>query len=327
MKKFLFNITLMAFLVAGGMGVILYIPPVEKNFYAEILRKYDYLHQSGSPKIILIGGSNICYGVSARQLSEYYHLPAVNMGLNGGLGLRLMLSQVRPWIGKGDIIVISPEYEQFLEAYHLLDGQGSSLVEVLYYSPESLQYLESISQYKETIKYLPIFAQKRLGYLVNHRFGFRKKLPQDKEKLDYRQAFNAHGDATYHFNLPVPGFGKGNYPLPDNFDMAPARLLNQFAQEARLKGAEVYFAYPGYAQSEYNKNRKSIQHLESLLNRELDFKFLGKPNDYIFSDELFFDTVYHLGQKGTQLRTLRLRDNLESERGVFYQAQSANEKG
>jgi hypothetical protein len=303
----------MAILVTASVGDILFLPPVEKNFYAEMERKYSYLHQAGSPKIVLVGGSNVCYGLSASQLEEHYQRPVVNMGVNGGLGLRLMLSQVKPYIGKGDIIIISPEYEQFLAGFHLVDGQGSSLFEILYYTPESIQYFESLPQYTTTLKYLPVFTQKRLGYLVNHRFGLRKNYATDSGKLDYRTSFNTQGDAIYHLDLPSPGLNGGNYPMWDNFDLAPVKLLNQFDWETRAKGAVVYYAYPGYAQSEYNKNRKTIRHLEAILGKELEMRFLGSSENYVFPDELFYDTVYHLGRKGIQLRTQVLMDKLDAE--------------
>ena len=44
--------------------------------------------------------------------------------------------------------------------------------------------------------------------------------------------------------------------------------------------------------------------------KNLGVEVLGEPEDAMLPEQYFYDSVYHLNRKGTELRTLKLIDEL-----------------
>ena len=85
----------------------------DDNYLAAVLEKDRIIRNAESPKIILVGGSNLAFGIDSKMMQDALRMPVVNMGLYAKLGLKYMLAQVRPYIRKGDIVVVVPEYDLF----------------------------------------------------------------------------------------------------------------------------------------------------------------------------------------------------------------------
>ena len=75
---------------------------------AVVIDKSRRLQQLPSPKIVLVGGSNVCYGVDAKLLQDSLRMPVVDMSINGGVGMSFYYEQVKPFINKGDIVIGIP---------------------------------------------------------------------------------------------------------------------------------------------------------------------------------------------------------------------------
>ncbi|MFZ4682369.1 MAG: hypothetical protein ACOYMS_07695, partial [Terrimicrobiaceae bacterium] len=78
---------------------------------------YDYkdaiARETSSPRIILVGGSNVLYGLSARQISEALGVNAINYGTHAGLTLDYLLYKAKTIARSGDLVVLALEYEYF----------------------------------------------------------------------------------------------------------------------------------------------------------------------------------------------------------------------
>ena len=105
--------------------------------------------------------------------------------------------------------------------------------------------------------------------------------------------------------------GKGDYSRA-------IHLLNVYADYVRSHGASVYFAYPNYPESIFKKNRKAIEYLENQYTKSLKIPIINTPEDFVYPDSLYLDTVYHLSREGRKLRTKRTIEILRST--VFIQA-------
>jgi len=99
---------------------------------AAVLQKDRLIRTTPSPKIILVGGSNLAFGIDSRLLQDSLHVNVVNMGLYAKLGLRYMLAQVKPYIRAGDIVIVVPEYDQF---YGSFSEGDNTLNTALLYAP------------------------------------------------------------------------------------------------------------------------------------------------------------------------------------------------
>ena len=122
------------------MGVYRLDVADSRNSYMAVIRdKIHRLRSLPSPKLVLVGGSNVAFGMDTPRLERELRLAAVNMGLHAGLGVGLPLRMVEPHLGRGDVVVVSFEYESLSG---LTVRQGS-------------QALHLIEHYRPAIRYLP----------------------------------------------------------------------------------------------------------------------------------------------------------------------------
>ncbi|HVD61344.1 MAG TPA: hypothetical protein VNC11_10775, partial [Gemmatimonadaceae bacterium] len=66
----------------------------DNNYLAAVLEKDRLIRNTPSPKVILVGGSNLAFGIDSKLMQDSLGLRVVNMGLYAKLGLRYMLAQV-----------------------------------------------------------------------------------------------------------------------------------------------------------------------------------------------------------------------------------------
>ena len=97
------------------------------KYIAVIVDKIRILENVTSPKIIFVGGSNLAYGLNTARVRQAFAMPVVNMGLQAALGLKFILDQDRPYLNKGDIVVVVPEYRLFYDYYY---GDPVNLIEI-----------------------------------------------------------------------------------------------------------------------------------------------------------------------------------------------------
>ena len=103
----------------AALSICFAIPPqYSETYLGELAAKYERLKDTDGAKIILIGGSNLAFGVDSATIEEYMNMPVVNFGLYATLGTKLMLDLSKANIDKGDIIVVCPEMDpQTLSLY------------------------------------------------------------------------------------------------------------------------------------------------------------------------------------------------------------------
>jgi hypothetical protein len=81
----------------------------DETFLAALELKIDRIESVEGPKIIIVGGSSVPFGVDTKLMEEMLGMPVVNFGLYATLGTKLMIDLSREYINEGDIVVIAPE--------------------------------------------------------------------------------------------------------------------------------------------------------------------------------------------------------------------------
>ena len=120
MKKFLLKILL--FFATMGIifiiGISLPATPMAKNhvLFSKI-KKDSLLKNVPSPRIVFVGGSNLVYGLNSQLFKDSLGLNSINTGSIATIGLSYMMDNTLPYIRTGDIVVISPEYQQFFGSF------------------------------------------------------------------------------------------------------------------------------------------------------------------------------------------------------------------
>ncbi|WP_157687510.1 hypothetical protein [Pedobacter psychrophilus] len=258
------------------------------DYLGAMIDKHRRLNEIDSNRLILIGGSNLAFGLNSQLIVEKLNVNVINMGLHAALGLEFMLNEVKPSIKKGDIIVLCLEYPIYLDDFKK-DIDLISFTQHLY-PPSKDYYHLNIEE-----KFLENYAK------------FKKHFEEQTLKIDpvfNRQKFNIYGDNIGHLGLPGLKELRDKERIGELEIDKSAKLINQFEIECKQKGAKLLISFVSYPKSEYQKNKIGINDLNDLLHQKIDkVPFINKPEDYIFNDNLFYDTVYHLNREGREKRT------------------------
>jgi hypothetical protein len=269
------------------------------SYLSAITAKHDRLRATPSPRVIIIGGSSVAFGVDSARLQDELKMPVVNMGLHAGVGLRYMLSEVRGELRPGDIVIVSPEYAQF---YGYLDGR-ETLLDMLFVFPRGLSYITSGGQLLGLVEAVPVsvqdmFKAKLEGIVLND--------PPRPSPVYHRAAFNAEGDVVSHLDRPSQDSRKDTSKLDPPFEVESIAVLNEFARFATSRNARVYFLFSAVTTGEYRRNTDAIQFVCEALHERTTLTLLDTPPGAVYSEDYFFDTSEHLNKQGREIRTGKL---------------------
>lgn len=92
--------------------ICLYVPsPIAAEYWVRelIVVQHNLANPISSPRIIFLGGSNLLFGIDAREVEEATGIHALNMGMHGGLRLERVLSAGQDVARPGDIFVLALE--------------------------------------------------------------------------------------------------------------------------------------------------------------------------------------------------------------------------
>ncbi len=262
--------------------------------------KHMRLASLPSPKVVLIGGSNLTYGLDSAQLERDLHLPVVNTAYSAGFGLRFQLDDTLSGIHRGDIAVIIPAYEQFQSS--LVNGTGD-ILNILFYHPSSVLAIKSWKQVFKIVEYIPTFLQTNLKkHILSPLVQGLFKRQANGGLIYTRTDFNQQGDLVGYLRHP-PAKKVAFKPLPaEAVNPEAIRVLNRFFDQATERGARVVLLFPPYGSQAYVQGRAVISDIENALRKQTRLDIPSKPEDFVFSENEFFDS-YHLYVSGRAQRT------------------------
>lgn len=295
MKKFLIKIFLFAsILIVGVLSMMFFledIPPPQKNFIYLNL-KHDRIHQINAPKIIVTGGSNVYVGIDSKAIEEAFSVPVVNLGIHAFLGLSFILEQLKQSLHKQDMVILPIIYFLELEgSYELKKAAGHYYRGAKNFYPTN--YALELELFFEDI-------HQKFKNLINGYSPPNPKFPPDGQKL-----INEYGDYLAYIDKEKKDSLKGGeiyaYRLWEGI-----QAINDFNEYAQTLDVKVFFVFPNYPASFFELNKEVIKKLESDINQYLQSEILNTPQDFVFPDDYFYDTVFHLNGKGRQIRTQKL---------------------
>lgn len=295
---------LIPFIAIGAMGFI--IPTqFDRTFLGELHVKTDRLYSIKEPKIIVIGGSSVPFGVDSKLMEQALGMPVVNFGLYATLGTKLMLDLSKGAIREGDIIVLAPE----------TDPQTYSL----YFNAESVwQACDS------DFSILTKMSADNFGDMLGGYWKFvaqKFKYSNSDSHLDpsgvYNVAsFDEYGDIVYDrpYNVMAADFDSSLTIRFDSgiIDSDFIDYVNEYTKYAEKKGAKVYFSFAPMNEKAVDENT-TLEDLESFTSF-IDEKFIAErisdPNDYLYRSGYFYDSNFHMNNAGTVMHTRTLVNDL-----------------
>ncbi|MBO5502128.1 MAG: hypothetical protein J6K73_11495 [Clostridia bacterium] len=304
MKKFLTKLLLLVLLCAivlGGLCLLTFqvAAPQHQGLYTGVIRdKIQRLETLEGPRIVLVGDSNLAFGIDSSMIEEAFQLPVVNLGGHGGLGNEFHLNMARRNIQPGDIVVISTT------GYR---ANGVSDAALMWITVEDkTEYLSMVPQksHYDMVKTLPKYMYKTLFLWLTGRGN------QSDEDAYSRSAFNEYGDNVF----PRPATTTFAFH-PDSVQPPPIteegmQLLNAFCDDCTKQGAYCVIAAAPVACDAANPPVEAFEAFEQNLRQMARFDVISDFSDYLFHHTLFFDTPDHMTDEGVILRTQQLIDDL-----------------
>lgn len=263
------------------------------------LKMDSLLKNVESPRLILIGGSNISLTINSQLLKDSLAVNPINTGISWTIGFAYMFDNTLKYVRPGDVIVASLEYDQF---YNGAVYGGPDLARTIFdVCPQEFFKLRK-QQYYNVLPHIPYYAFSK--YKPNEYFFLGN--PQE---VYTRNATNKFGDNCRHWNLP----GRRVLPLtplPEKLDKYAFDLLSEFESAIEERGGILLVTFPCLQQESFIMQSVGIKAIENELKRR-NFSLIGTPERYVMPDVLVFDTPYHLIKPGVDLRTNILIEDLK----------------
>ncbi|MGN1095806.1 MAG: hypothetical protein ACI4QR_05415 [Eubacteriales bacterium] len=305
----IFLCVLIPFIAIASLGFFL-PSQFDRTFLGELAPKTERLYSIEEPKIIIIGGSSVSFGIDSALMEEALGMPVVNFGLYATLGTKLMLDLSRGAIKEGDIIIIAPE----------TDKQTYSL----YFNAEAT-WQACDSDFSLITKIGSDNASAMLG-------GFWKYAVQktkycfsgshlDPEGVYNRASFNEYGDIIYPrpYNIMELGYDTSLEICfsPDIISDDFVGYVNEYVGFAESKGAKVYFSFAPSNEDALDPSTtmEDLEVFTSYIKENFKAELISDPNDYIYRSGYFYDSNFHMNDAGVILHTANLAKDIASALG------------
>ena len=303
MKQFLTKLLryfLLIFLLTVSSFLVL-VPQFYNDFTASIEDKLERLESIDGPKLILVGNSNLVYGIDSAMLEEALDMPVVNLGLHGGLGNMFHYNMAKRNIAQGDIVVLLNTH--FDEGVILEPDVAWITIE----NGKDYWKLIPRESWMDMVLAFP-------GYVVSTMSSFGLQRAKSVTSGPYaRRAINEYGDSTWNREDSQVTFTEGMVAVPEITEKGIAQI-NEFNAFCQQQGAVCLLGGYAIPSGPVTPPAEAYDRMQQELERLLDCEVISDYSDYLLDYQYFYDTQYHLTNEGTKLRTQQLKDDLLSWR-------------
>ena len=278
------------------------------DVYAKKERLAKKIH---GKKIVLVAGSNALFGIDSAMLEKKFGMPVLNDGVNAGIELPCVLYMAKKVIRRGDIVLMPLEYPMY--SY---DGTpGMQMIDFVL-SREPLCFFHL--RLKEEFYILWHVGFKRVwdGY-------FDKSKKAVTQGLYGAHHINAYGDQTgTSVKNRSAAFYKevlSHVKKPEKYGKSFSKnalgweYLAQFMQWCKQRDVKVIFMPSTLMWDDsYKQNPTERWFYEHIADevRKRGWIFVGKPYDYMYPKEMYFNTNFHLIDTARKKRTLQMIKDL-----------------
>ncbi|WP_421658242.1 hypothetical protein [Leptothermofonsia sp. ETS-13] len=281
--------------------------------------KSNLVNSVKSPKLLVISGSNSLLGISCEMIQEKTKLSCVNAAINAGLGVNYILHYARSFARPGDIILLPLEYE-----FYQSDGALDSVL-IDYVFARDPQYLQSID-FQTQLRFIEGLSFKRLMTGISSRLASSKALassnPPGIQPDNARSSvMNSYGDRIDNLEARItPELRRkidATQPMKVNSDMSTNmsgfQAIAKFADWCKKNNVRLLATWPNtiwFKDYEGAIYQVFFQKIENFY-RSINVPVIGKYRDSMYEKSLFYDTNYHLNDRGVRHRTQQLIEVLQ----------------
>lgn len=285
-------------------------PDKTNHYLGSIQDKMLRLEQCDGSRLVVIGGSNVAFGMNSQLLQQSVGMDTVNLGLHASLGLCFSLECYLQNARAGDLVIVCPEYHSLLSQLYQ-EGDPMLVHQLFEHWPEARRYFPGSGD--ESWK---TFLDRDGLWLAHQWVGRAVRTLRHRDTSDKvytRSSFNEFGDMVAHHGRSVETMSPMD-PIPalDPEIVAESiEQLNRFHAACKLQGVDVFFSYPPLLDSLYAGSAGVIEQLHAALRAHIEIPILNEPHEFAYGRDHFFDTGYHLNEKGCEARTRFLAAAIE----------------
>jgi hypothetical protein len=285
------------------------VPTQSSRWCYEILnRKKELCRAAKGKKILLVGGSNVLFGMRAAEIEEALGVPTINYGLHAALTSPYILDLSKEVLNPGDTVVLALEYSGYVSGAY----DDLFIDYVMARDPEKFDKAPWRTKLKWGFGFSPTtlidrYTSRRKA-VGPHEIGF----PYDVQFL------NEHGDQAGQTRDKLPAdrhVNEGQKVLFQRIVSTSPGLqsVREFCKWSRENDIRVLATFPNIVNwPEFDTPRaaESIHTIEELY-KSMGVPVLGTAQESMLPETDFFDTCYHLTEEAAKERTKRFLVHLK----------------
>ena len=315
-RKLLRKILILAALVLCSFPIwFLFGAYVVGNQYQEalnasIIDKVARLKSINEPKIILVADSNLAFGMNSKMLQDAINMPVVNLGLHGGIGNAFNGEIAKFNINSGDIVI------------GCFGGFGDDDTLDYLLAWDTVEYNTDLWQIIRRKDYPGMFITYP-GYWLKSFILWAFTGGYNRDNSYSRKAFNEFGDIVFkpEKERKFEIFNANNIKVSKISDECVNRL-NEYNKYVNSKGAIFLIAGYPIGEGKFTPPKEEYEKFQRELASKLDCEIISDYRDYFIPYEYFYDSVLHLDNKGANIRTQQLINDIQR-----WQAKRQNKTG
>jgi len=283
--------------------------------------KAHLAEQPGKDRILIVGDSSSLFGVDSAAMERAMGRPVINLSLHGGLPLDWLTRFARQVARPGDVVVMPLAWPYYWRDYRV--PEEWMVEQIVAWDRD---YFEE-SGFIHQMRYVTALAPKQMWtniQTVERREDVLKdnparKLLDDGEVIaNIRAADVVPGNSYSYLNLGRQGDMRGacgNLKPQTSFEFGGQKinrhqvdLLKRTSAELERRGVTmVIMPAPTVADAASNGPgyRERLDKAFRAL-RSAGLNTVGRPEDFYFEPDAFFDTNFHLNCEHAGERTMRM---------------------
>lgn len=252
----------------------------------------------GPRRLIITGGSGAHYTINSELLEKELGLPVFNLGIDGPVGLDVILPSVLKQVQPGDIVLLIPEYLIILDEDGLGDRSGPFMIATGQLGITDIppkQLAQDI--WMQGIPSLRALTKSSFDLVKKGRFtGY------------YSDPITKRGDPT------VVKERTGEWwkmQFKKSISPHAIKRIKKFRKELEAKDADLVLSLPWVYAKTDNKTLKNVKKTAAELEKIAPLIY--NPENYnVQSDpDLFADTHYHLKLDSMKVRSRQIVEEIE----------------
>lgn len=271
------------------------------NLYVSNI-KHAQAQRSQSPRLILVGGSNLAYGIDQETLAKASGRSVVNLGLSVSFGLPYLLREAAAYAQKGDAIVLALEWE--LLGANVVHDEG--LARLIGHRPANLAYF-GLEEWQLALDgaLKSLALRSRSGLFWNLGLEIPRRV-----KPDQYGAFLVEDDRPSPPSLRAQGLWYK--PYDEEFFQLQLDRLARFQEVMKERGVAVLFHHTPLPQEVLEAQQAQLQKMEDDLAEALGQSYLEPLSASGWPWEQMYDSIYHLRLSSAKVRSQALGEAVKA---------------